>query len=302
MVAFPSICRARVDSTAMKTRDPSPRVSVLMAVYNGERFVKQAVQSVLEQTCQRWELIIVDDCSTDGTFAILEEYALTHPAIHLLKTGTNKGQTFCLNYGLARARGEYLARLDADDLMVRDRLEKQVQFLDDHPGVVLVGSFVETIENTLESNNERNCIYSVPCGNAALRKAFKRINPFFHSSVMVRTAQLKLLGGYDPAFHFAQDYELWLRIARMGEIANLPTVLTRYRVLSSSISRTSNRTQSLEFLRIQLRSVWKGWLTPSTLIHMWRPLTYILAPRLLVEWRFRYREQRDLQSREYYLR
>ncbi|MFO1492070.1 MAG: glycosyltransferase family 2 protein [Kiritimatiellia bacterium] len=206
-----------------------PRVSVLMCVHNGEAHVRAAVESVLGQTLRDFELIVVDDASTDATPSLLRSFP--DPRLRLLRNETNLGLTRSLNVGLRAVRGEYVARLDADDTCVPERLERQAAFLDRHPEVGLLGTrtwrgaagaeFAEIEDVTDETE---------------LRWWLLFDNIFAHSSVMFR-ADLVRGGGYDEACACAQDYALWSAWADRTRFAKLAEPLVRISSHEDQISR-----------------------------------------------------------------
>lgn len=199
-----------------------PRVSVLMSVFNGERSVRNAVDSILAQTFTDFEFIIVDDGSIDRTPRILDEY--NDPRIVRLTNRTNLGLPASLNRGLRMARGEFLARMDADDWSVRERLERQVTFMDDNPALGLLGTQVWDVDA-----DGHEYVTEYPQGDIELRWELLFQNAFWHPSVMVRLAILRQVGDYSTDHACSQDYELWARMMRVCHIANLPEPFVRYR-------------------------------------------------------------------------
>ncbi len=217
-----------------------PAISVLMTVYNGEAYLKEAIESVLAQTFKDFEFIIVDDASTDMTPDIVQGYK--DPRIVYLRNKVNLGQTPSLNFGLARCRGKYLARLDADDSSYPDRFQKQFDFLEKHPDIAVLGGWCRDISpqgkplrihKTPTDSFEIKCILS-----ASGDLTTWSVN---HTTVMIRVDVLKAVGLYDAekgkGHGYPQDYELWSRLSPHYEFANLPVVLAKYRVLHSSDSR-----------------------------------------------------------------
>lgn len=202
-----------------------PRVTVLMPAYNAEPYLRGAVDSILAQTLSDLELLVVDDCSTDSTPAMLESYS--DPRLRVLRNDRNLGIAETLNRGLSAARGEYLARLDADDLAAADRLEKQVAFLDNHPDIGIFGSECWIID----SAGRRCGWFEVPLSDLGVRWTSLTTNPFLHPTVMVRSV---LLTGhslrYDPSFCATEDYDLWTRLLRITKGANIAEPLVSYRV------------------------------------------------------------------------
>ena len=212
---------------------PAPRVSVLMTMYNAARDLGAAVESVRAQTFTDFEFIIVDDGSTDGSVALVESCA--DPRIRLVRNAANQGQTACLNQGLALARGEYIARQDADDVSLPERLRRQVEFLDTHREVALLGTAGEQIDETGRVLGP----VTLPRETLAIRWANLFDNSFLHSAVMFRARVVREeFGGYDEAFRCSQDYALWSQIARRHAVANLGEKLIRLRVHAGSMMRS----------------------------------------------------------------
>ena len=207
-----------------------PRVSVLMSVYNGERYLRYAIESILVQTFTNFEFIIVDDYSTDRTPEILDQY--TDPRIVRLKNDTNLGLTKSLNRGLAVARGQYVARQDADDVSLPERFERQGLYLETHSECVLVGTAYDLIGDQGEV-----MVQITPLTESqAIKPALQTFNRFVHGSVMMRRDSLMQVGGYREAFKRSQDYDLWLRLTERYEVANLPEVLYQFRQTKETIS------------------------------------------------------------------
>ena len=184
-----------------------PKISVIMPAYNAERYIREAIDSILRQTWSDFELIIIDDGSTDSTAAIIAGY--TDNRIRFCPNAQNMGVAATLNRGLELACGAYIARMDADDISLPERFAKQAAYLDAHPDVTVCGTAIELF---------------FPCGIA-------------HPSVMMRRAAILELGGYDPAFNGMEDYELWCRVAEKGKIAVLPEILLRYRIHSGQVTQ-----------------------------------------------------------------
>jgi glycosyltransferase involved in cell wall biosynthesis len=213
-------------------RGTTPRVTVLMTVFNGERHLREAVDSVLGQSFRDFELLIIDDGSTDGTAALLT--TISDPRVRRTRHAENVGLMRSLNHGLALARGELIARHDADDVSEPDRLARQVAFLDANPSVALVGAWYRKIDESGASLGER----TLPVGHDQIRWALHFYCPFVHSAVVFRTSAVRDAGGYDEALTFAEDYDLWSRLATVHRVANLPEPLVRYRVGSTTLTAT----------------------------------------------------------------
>ena len=214
-------------------RGSSPRVTVLLAVRDGARYLREALVSVLEQSFTSFELLVVDDGSTDETPEILQSYRDSRLVV--LHNAHSVGLTRSLNIGLRAARGEYIARLDADDACEPDRLATQVAFLESHPDVAALATGYVKIDSAGRSHGPR----PAPLGRTDLRWRLLFHNPLVHSSVMIRTRVLDAVGGFDEAFRYAQDYALWCRIVRRMPIETLQDPLVRFRVHGRSITETA---------------------------------------------------------------
>jgi len=214
-----------------------PRVSVIMPVYNAEPFVGQALKSILDQTFRDFELIIVDDGSGDRSREIVHSFH--DERIVSIENGRNLGLTASLNVGLEKARGEFIARQDADDLSLPERLEKQVAFLDSHPTVGLVGCALTVI------NDVGNALTAIPSVVEPLEisAVLSQRNPIAHGTAVIRRTCLEKTGPYREEFPYAQDYDLWLRIAEIAEVANIPGLLYQWRITRGSITLGKKRLQ-----------------------------------------------------------
>jgi len=214
-------------------RNTDPRVTVIMPVYNAERYVSEAIDSILTQTFTDFEFIIIDDGSTDGSPDIIGQYE--DKRIRFIRKPRNEGLVSALNLGIELALGEYIARMDADDIALPERLEKQVAFLDSHPDVVVVGTKAWRIDpagKIIES------MISVTRWEDVHRYLRSGANRLIHSSVMMRTEIVRKIGGYREQFPHAEDIDLWLRILEHGKICNLPEKLMLYRSNSSGVRLT----------------------------------------------------------------
>jgi len=210
----------------------SPAVSVIMPVYNGEKYLRAAVESILTQTYSDFEFLILDDGSTDRSYSIISEY--DDPRIKTF-SHSNRGLAGTLNRGITHALGKYVARQDQDDISLPERFEKQVEFLEAHPAVGLLGTWARIFEG----NTETGRAHRHPSDNAALKFALMFDNPFVHSSMMIRKSVFDSVGVYttDPGRQPPEDYELWSRIARVCDVANIPEFLHMYREVPKSMCR-----------------------------------------------------------------
>lgn len=212
-----------------------PKVSVIMPMYNSEKYIKDAVDSILNQTYKDFELLAVyDNGTTDNTPKILEEYASKDARVKPINIKDNRGIVKALNYGLKIANGKYIARMDADDISLPSRFEKQVAFLDNNKDVILCSTYVETFgeddnRNIVLKREEYNHEFSV--------YGFFNGYTLCHPAVMFRKDSIVKIGGYNDEFKCCEDLELWSKcILQKYEIAIIDDVLLKYRITSSSKS------------------------------------------------------------------
>lgn len=234
-------CRASsIDAfTCMNNeRAAAPRVSVVMPVFNSETYVAEAVESVLGQTLRELELIVVDDGSRDTSNAILEQSARRDPRVRLIVNETNLGVRIAMNQGWQAARAPYIARMDADDVALRERLDRQVAFLDTHPSVAAVGGAMITID----AAGRRGSTVQFATENAGIRSTLMRRNCLAHPTVTMRRSALEAVGGY--RVEHAEDYDLWLRLSERYQLANLSEPVTLYRQHPLQISFTGLERQT----------------------------------------------------------
>lgn len=201
-----------------------PQVSVLMPVRDGARWLNEAVTSIRRQTFDEFEFVAIDDGSVDESADILESHARSDRRIRVIRQ-ERLGLVAALNRGLNEAHGGLIARIDADDRAHPRRLERQIRYLDAHPEIGLVGCWADKIDE-----------HGLSCGLVKpetepdrLAAVLLRRNPFVHSSVLMRSDLVEKVGGYRAAFEAAEDYDLWLRIAEVTKVANLPERLVQYR-------------------------------------------------------------------------
>lgn len=234
-----------------------PTVSVILPVYNTKMYIKESVESILQQTFSDFELLIIDDASTDGTQDIIKGFIDNR--IVFIQKEKNSGYTQSLNSGIEFAKGKYIARMDADDISLPQRLEKQVAFLEAHEEVVVCGADAEII-----GSNERFIPFFLT--HEEIITSMLITNPMIHPVIMFRRSFLLENNiRYNESFEPAEDFELWVRIASIGKLANLPDVLLRYRKHTGQVSNTRNELQqkNVRELRIELVKYLTGILTPT---------------------------------------
>lgn len=210
-----------------------PAISIIMSVYNGEQTLPEALDSILEQSNPDWELIVCDDCSTDRSKEILLQYAAADPRIKVIANQKNSGLAASLNHCLEYVSGHYIARMDCDDISVRERLEKQAAFLEQHPEYDLVGTFMQAFDeqglHNVIASKLQPTKYDLPKGA-----------PFSHATIMIRTEAMRNLQGYRISNHTirTEDVDLWYRFFAAGfKGTNLPEPLYLVRTDDAAYKR-----------------------------------------------------------------
>jgi glycosyltransferase involved in cell wall biosynthesis len=248
-----------------------PAVSVLMAVRDGAPWVAEAAASVLGQTAGDLELIVIDDGSRDATADLLA--AIRDPRLRVERRAAT-GLTPSLNHALGLARAPLVARLDADDVALPDRLARQRSFLDANPDVGLLGGAAREVS----ASGEELAVRMPPSDDAALRAALIRGNPFVHSAVMARRALVERVGGYDESVPVAQDYDLWMRLSRVTRLASLGDVLVVRRLLPERVSARRDSARLRAETRIRWRALRAGGYPWWCVVFVLRPAVALAIP------------------------
>jgi glycosyltransferase involved in cell wall biosynthesis len=216
--------------------DPKTRITVLMPVFNGEKYLAEAIESILNQTFSDFILLIIDDGSSDSSLAIVQSYG--DQRIRVERNQENMGLVKTLNRGLDLVQTELVARMDCDDIAMPERIEKQVAFLDRNPDIGMCGTAYELFHGSVRQT------ITPPCRHEEIVYGLLEDNVFLHSSVVVRMSILNVHGlRYNGRYRHAEDYELWTRLSQYTRTANLPEVLVRYRSHSENISNTNKAEQ-----------------------------------------------------------
>lgn len=215
-----------------------PKVSVLMSVYNGEKYLCEAIDSILNQNFKDFEFLIIDDCSTDGSADIIRSY--TDPRIRLIQNEKNIGLTRSLNKGLKLANAQYIARMDADDISLPNRFEKQVRFLQENPAHVAVGCWILWVDRDGDPIRQE---YQVPSHEEIERIFLRGRGGLPHAAAMFRREAAGAVGDYGREFECAQDVDLFLRLGEHGRLANLQEVLYKVRGHLNSVCLTKHTIQ-----------------------------------------------------------
>lgn len=202
-----------------------PLVSIIIPTYNRKNYIVKAINSVLMQTYKNIEIIILDDCSADGTAEVVFEFNKKNPGIILIKNTTNLGFVKNLNKGVSLAKGKYIARLDDDDIWSdSEKLEKQIKFLEENAEYALIGGGVIKTDK----DGKENVRFLVPETDEDIRKIILISNVFAHSTVVFRKTDWEKTGGYDENFGFFADWDLWLKIGNLGKFYNFQEFFIYY--------------------------------------------------------------------------
>lgn len=243
------------------------KVSVVMAVYNARNYLHKAMDSILGQTFGDLELIVIHDKSTDGSGQILREYAAREPRMILLENPENMGLSKSLNRGLAVAKGEYIARMDADDISVPDRFEKQVRFLDEHPDY----TFVSCIGRYIDEEGNEEQLRPFPETNEEIYEMMLKVDAVMHPGVMFRRADVAAIGNYCEELRVVQDYDLWFRGMAAGyKFYNIQEPLVYFR-RNHSYNTRKNRAYRLMDFKVRC----KGYKINRV---PWYRRTYLVVP------------------------
>ena len=235
----------------MKTATSVP-ITVLMSVYNGERWLAESIQSVLNQTFSDFEFIVVDDGSSDQTLDILEQFSRSDSRVRIL-TKVNSGLADSLNYGIAHSRGAWIARIDADDISEPRRLEKQVALTQSDSSLVLVGAGLVIIDE-FGQMHRRHCY---PVSHCSLVRRLARHGAFFpHSSAFFKKNALGQQQTYRVRIRRSQDRDLWLRLAEVGKITCVNEPLVRIRKHSGQVSHEESGKRQIFYSHVAMVSYW----------------------------------------------
>lgn len=224
-----------------------PTVSVIIPSYNREAFVSESIESVLKQTYTDWEIIIIDDASTDKTGEMVRVYTKGDPRIKYFRNERNLGIAKTRNKGLDLAQGRFIAPLDSDDVWLdENKLKNQVEFLEVNHDYVLIGGGIMYIDK--DSKPIRKMLF--PIYDSVIRNIILQYNPFPHSTVLYRRNAAQKCGGYPEEYTICEDYELWLKLGLKHKFTNFPKVLTGYRIHGGNITYKKRLTAAANTLAI----------------------------------------------------
>lgn len=250
----------------------TPLVSIIVSAYNAQDTLATALESLLQQDYHHIEIILINDGSTDKTSEICRVYAQKDARIRLIEQ-ENIGLTRALNRGIYAAEGVYIARQDADDTSYPQRILEQVNFMKNHPDVVLCGSNCENVYR-----NGQTSLWGWR-DEKTLKSYLALKTPFAHSTAFFRAFHAKQLAGYDISFKTAQDMDFWIRLSQLGRVVMLPQPLVRRHILQNSVSLKKRWRQFYDALRIR----WKHNGNKAAVIyHSLRSVIILLMPEMLI--------------------
>lgn len=211
-------------------------ITVLMSVYNAEKYLRPSIESILNQTYGDFEFLIINDCSEDNSLKIIEEYALKDDRVIIINNEHNLGLTRSLNKGMDKSSRPYIARMDADDISMPTRFEKQINFLEKNPKVDILGGYCIDIDELGEFIRKREA----PLSHEEIVSVIHKANPVYHPTVIFKKIKILEIGAYNEEYRVVQDYDLWFRaLAGKLLLQNLPEVLLKYRINDNYYARKS---------------------------------------------------------------
>lgn len=252
-------------------------VSILLSAYNAETHLKVTLASIGGQTYSHWELVAVDDGSTDRSLSLLQRFQQQHPEqVRILRNEKNLGLTKSLIRAADAARGEYLARIDAGDVFLPMKLEQQISYLERNPEYGIVGcNYVNVFLPSLKSKRS-----IAPLRDHEIRTSILRKNPFAHSAVVLRKSIYQKAGGYDANIQYGQDYDLWFRIIRETKAANLGEYLCERFMDENSISFQKQRSQMWQVVRTRWKYMNKFHI--AQYVYFFEPLFFVVTPQKII--------------------
>ncbi len=236
----------------------TPQISVLMPVYNGEKYLTEAIPSILSQTFKDFEFLIIDDGSTDKSAEII--LSLKDPRIKYIANEKNMGLPYSLNRGLDLAKGKYIARMDADDIALPKRLQKQAGFMDTHPDIAVLGTWTRTF-----GGDRAESVHKYFAKDDDIRASLLFNTSLAHPTVMLRKSTLDAYQlQYDASYrYFEEDYDLWVRMSKKNQLANLPEVLLKYRLHNKSVTHINTETRKAGVSAIRQKQLETLGLSPN---------------------------------------
>lgn len=253
----------------------TPLISIILSTYNGSKYIKESIESVLKQTYTNFEFIIINDCSTDNVGDLILSYKKNDNRIIYIKNEKNLKLTSSLNKGLKKVKWKYIARIDDDDIWLKEKLEKQVNFMENNSDYgVCWTQRIDIDENWKELITHKKIIK-----NTEIKKIMLFWSQFSHSSILIRKKAIDELWWYNIKYNYIEDYELWLRIWTKYKLYNIPEKLLIYRFLYSSISRKNKIKIQLLWIKVIFKY---SKYYPNFLKALFQRIIILIFPRKLI--------------------
>ena len=261
----------------------TPRVTVLMLTFNRPQFIGRAIRSITNQNFQDWELIVVQDGDNQQTIKVMQEWVSGESRVRYFHRSQPGNIANACNYGIARARGEYIAILDDDDYWpTPDKLKKQVEFLDSHPEYVACGGGVTVVDE----HDTPALTYLKPQADADIKRRALYANPMTHSTTLYRKSAAELVGFYEESLAGFQDWDLWLKLGRLGKLYNFPEVFMHYTIWSGGGSFMQSRANTRSAVQIVRRHMGEYRGSWAALFMAYSYFCYARLPRPIRELTF----------------
>lgn len=236
-----------------------PLISVIMPVYNAQKYIGSAIESILNQTLKDFELIIINDYSTDKTLNIIKSFSKKDSRIKIINNNKRLNIARTLNKGISSAKSNIIARMDADDIAFPDRLELQHKLINSSKNIAVVGANV-VIMNTA---GNQIAIRSYPDSSGELKKCLFKYSPFAHPVVMFRKNMFEEVGGYNPKYSPTEDLDLWFRLGSKYEFKSVPEPLLKYRIYEKSSSHKAIKDLEILVFKIRFDAILKYGYRPN---------------------------------------
>lgn len=257
-----------------------PKISVLMPVHNGEKYLSTSIKSILSQSFKNYEFIVIDDGSIDNSLKIIESYKQKDKRIIVIRNTSNIGTTKSLNKGLLIAQGKYIVRMDSDDWSYPERLKKQYEFMEKHLDVGVSGGTIEVCDKNLNKLNVRE----YPLTDKAIRKIIFSYSPFAHSATIWKAELMKMVGGYNSNIPLSQDCELYFKIGQYAKFANLNTKLIKLRMHKNSSSASKDLLQEKYAIYARIKAIFEYGYIPNSkdkISIIGRIMAMFLVPKII---------------------
>ena len=262
-------------------RTYKPLISVVMPAHNSQKYITSAIESILTQTFKKFELIIVNDASTDATLRIIKTFAKKDPRVRFISNKKRLDIAGSLNKGIAEARAEIIARMDADDISLPNRLDAQYRLFKISRKIAAVGANIVVMDSQEKDIATRN----YPERSKDLKACLFKYSPFAHPVVMFRKKIFEEVGGYDPKYSPTEDLDLWFKMGMKHEFKSVPQLLLRYRLSETSSSHSLMRRLEILVFKIRIKAIIKYGYRPNLFDVIYNILQFVTL--WITPWKYR---------------